>query len=150
MAINAASLLGITLFYYSCFRKHGRRLSRLRSTPFLSTPQTGPFFFQLSNACFLNEARSSNNWRTVSTRAKRSLESIILDPGVKELLLDDAKDFLASKEWYSERGIPFRRGYLLVSEFVQSHLFSSLMIELYSTVSPALARPQSSTVWPVS
>jgi len=27
----------------------------------------------------------------------------------------DAKDFLNSKKWYTERGIPFRRGYLLVS-----------------------------------
>ncbi|KAF9016332.1 P-loop containing nucleoside triphosphate hydrolase protein [Hymenopellis radicata] len=56
---------------------------------------------------------SSNNWRTVSNRAKRSLDSIILDPGMKELLLEDAQDFLKSKDWYCERGIPFRRGYLL-------------------------------------
>ena len=34
---------------------------------------------------------------------------------MKDLLLEDARDFLQSKEWYSERGIPFRRGYLLVS-----------------------------------
>jgi mitochondrial chaperone BCS1 len=38
----------------------------------------------------------------------------VLDPGIKDLLIDDAKDFLESKQWYSERGIPFRRGYLLV------------------------------------
>lgn len=43
------------------------------------------------------------------------MTSIILDPGVKELLLKDARDFLESKAWYSERGIPYRRGYLLVS-----------------------------------
>ena len=41
------------------------------------------------------------------------MKSIILDPGVIELVLNDAKDFLASKEWYAERGIPHRRGYLL-------------------------------------
>lgn len=39
--------------------------------------------------------------------------SIVLDPGIKDLLLFDAKDFLASKSWYAARGIPFRRGYLL-------------------------------------
>ncbi|KAF9552915.1 hypothetical protein CPC08DRAFT_788825 [Agrocybe pediades] len=39
--------------------------------------------------------------------------SIMLDPGVKEMLLDNARDFLASKKWYADRGIPFRRGYLL-------------------------------------
>jgi len=32
---------------------------------------------------------------------------------MKDLLLEDARDFLASKQWYSDRGIPFRRGYLL-------------------------------------
>lgn len=60
------------------------------------------------------------------------MKSIILDPGMIELILNDAKDFLASKEWYAERGqfntlqrswssltlamcpgIPHRRGYLL-------------------------------------
>jgi chaperone BCS1 len=42
------------------------------------------------------------------------MRSIVLDPGVKDLLIDDARDFLESKNWYLERGIPFRRGYLLV------------------------------------
>ncbi|KAH7890877.1 P-loop containing nucleoside triphosphate hydrolase protein [Phlebopus sp. FC_14] len=56
---------------------------------------------------------SSNSWRDLATRPKRPLQSIILDPGIQELVVEDAKDFLASKAWYSERGIPFRRGYLL-------------------------------------
>ncbi|KAJ7750454.1 P-loop containing nucleoside triphosphate hydrolase protein [Mycena maculata] len=56
---------------------------------------------------------TSNNWRHVACREKRSMDSIVLDPGVKNILVDDAKDFLLSKEWYAERGIPFRRGYLL-------------------------------------
>lgn len=38
---------------------------------------------------------------------------------MKDLLLDDAHDFLDSKEWYSERGIPFRRGYLLVRQYFE-------------------------------
>ncbi|KAF9074728.1 P-loop containing nucleoside triphosphate hydrolase protein [Rhodocollybia butyracea] len=54
-----------------------------------------------------------NGWKHVASRAKRSITSIILDPGVKEMLLKDARVFLVSKSWYSERGIPFRRGYLL-------------------------------------
>ncbi|KAG6918968.1 hypothetical protein DXG01_010207 [Tephrocybe rancida] len=56
---------------------------------------------------------SSNDWRHVSTRPKRPLHSIVLDPGIKDVLVDDARDFLGSKPWYSARGIPFRRGYLL-------------------------------------
>ncbi|KAG7089762.1 hypothetical protein E1B28_011416 [Marasmius oreades] len=55
----------------------------------------------------------NNNWKHVACRPKRSMRSIILDPGVKDMLLEDARDFLASKAWYAERGIPFRRGYLL-------------------------------------
>lgn len=58
---------------------------------------------------------SQNEWRFVASRPKRNIDSIVLDPGIKELLLDDAKDFMDSKPWYSARGIPFRRGYLLVS-----------------------------------
>jgi len=56
---------------------------------------------------------SDNNWVCVASRPKRPLNSIVLDPGVKELILEDAKDFLGSRAWYAERGIPFRRGYLL-------------------------------------
>ncbi|KAG1725761.1 P-loop containing nucleoside triphosphate hydrolase protein [Suillus lakei] len=56
---------------------------------------------------------SSNCWRELATRRKRPLDSIILDPGIRELVVEDAQDFLASKGWYAERGIPFRRGYLL-------------------------------------
>lgn len=55
----------------------------------------------------------SDNWRHVACRAKRPLRSIILDPGVVDLLLEDARDFLDSKQWYADRGIPHRRGYLL-------------------------------------
>ena len=46
------------------------------------------------------------------------MRSIILDPGIKDLLIEDARDFIASKDWYAERGIPFRRGYLLVSHHI--------------------------------
>ncbi|KAF8448907.1 P-loop containing nucleoside triphosphate hydrolase protein [Boletus edulis BED1] len=56
---------------------------------------------------------SMNGWRGLATRPKRPLNSIILDPGTAELVVEDVRDFLSSKEWYAERGIPFRRGYLL-------------------------------------
>ena len=40
------------------------------------------------------------------------MSSIVLEPGIKDMNLNDCKDFLRSEEWYAERGIPFRRGYL--------------------------------------
>ncbi|EIN05401.1 P-loop containing nucleoside triphosphate hydrolase protein [Punctularia strigosozonata HHB-11173 SS5] len=52
-------------------------------------------------------------WRHVAARPKRSLSSIVLDPGIAERVIADARDFLASRAWYAKRGIPFRRGYLL-------------------------------------
>ena len=57
--------------------------------------------------------RRSNGWRHLTSRPKRPMGSIVLDPGIKDLLLSDAKDFIASRSWYASRGIPFRRGYLL-------------------------------------
>jgi chaperone BCS1 len=46
-------------------------------------------------------------------RRKRPLASVILDAGVKERIVADVRDFLASAQWYYDRGIPYRRGYLL-------------------------------------
>ncbi|KAJ4490998.1 P-loop containing nucleoside triphosphate hydrolase protein, partial [Lentinula aciculospora] len=58
-------------------------------------------------------ADSHGGWRWTDSRHKRPMSSIVLNPGVKEMLLSDTKDFLNSEKWYADRGIPFRRGYLL-------------------------------------
>ncbi|GAA6059508.1 hypothetical protein JCM10212_002251 [Sporobolomyces blumeae] len=53
-------------------------------------------------------------WRPFGRpREKRLLESVVLDEGVKERIVDDVKSFMKRGRWYSERGIPYRRGYLL-------------------------------------
>ncbi|PYI02271.1 hypothetical protein BO78DRAFT_400672 [Aspergillus sclerotiicarbonarius CBS 121057] len=46
-------------------------------------------------------------------RRKRPLESVVLDEGVKERIVEDVQDFVSSGKWYHDRGIPYRRGYLL-------------------------------------
>ncbi|THU98917.1 P-loop containing nucleoside triphosphate hydrolase protein [Dendrothele bispora CBS 962.96] len=53
------------------------------------------------------------SWRWTDSRHKRPMSSIVLERGVKEMLLGDTRDFLRSEKWYADRGIPFRRGYLL-------------------------------------
>ncbi|EGO00466.1 hypothetical protein SERLA73DRAFT_89460 [Serpula lacrymans var. lacrymans S7.3] len=58
-------------------------------------------------------ADSHGSWRWTDSRHKRPMSSIVLNPGVKEMLLNDTRDFLKSEKWYADRGIPFRRGYLL-------------------------------------
>ncbi|KAG5513909.1 hypothetical protein PMAC_000531 [Pneumocystis sp. 'macacae'] len=52
-------------------------------------------------------------WRPFGQpRRRRMLESVILDKGVKEQIIEDIKEFLNNEDWYSQRGIPYRRGYL--------------------------------------
>lgn len=46
-------------------------------------------------------------------RRKRPLESVILDKGIKERIVRDVRKFLGKEKWYQDRGIPYRRGYLL-------------------------------------
>ncbi|KAI4255886.1 MAG: hypothetical protein LQ352_002339 [Teloschistes flavicans] len=58
-------------------------------------------------------ARTSTWERFGEPRRKRPLESVILDEGIKERIVADVKDFLHSENWYYDRGIPYRRGYLL-------------------------------------
>ncbi|EEP82406.1 mitochondrial chaperone BCS1 [Uncinocarpus reesii 1704] len=59
-----------------------------------------------------------NSWGTEwrpfgQPRRKRPLDSVILEAGVKERIVADVKDFIGSASWYHDRGIPYRRGYLL-------------------------------------
>jgi len=54
------------------------------------------------------------DWRPFGEpKRKRPLESVVLEEGVKERIVDDLKAFLDTRTWYLDRGIPYRRGYLL-------------------------------------
>lgn len=53
-------------------------------------------------------------WRKFGQpKAKRLLPSVVLDKGIKEDIIEDVHDFMKNGKWYSDRGIPYRRGYLL-------------------------------------
>ncbi|EJU03830.1 P-loop containing nucleoside triphosphate hydrolase protein, partial [Dacryopinax primogenitus] len=52
-------------------------------------------------------------WQRAASKLRRPWSSIVLEKGIKDTLLTDARDFLASQAWYVQRGIPYRRGYLL-------------------------------------
>ncbi|KAI9504145.1 BCS1 N terminal-domain-containing protein [Coemansia spiralis] len=53
-------------------------------------------------------------WRPFGLpRKKRLLESVVLDRGVSEGIVADVNDFISNEKWYDDRGIPYRRGYLL-------------------------------------
>jgi chaperone BCS1 len=46
-------------------------------------------------------------------KRKRPLDSVVLEEGLKEHILEDVRGFLDARTWYLDRGIPYRRGYLL-------------------------------------
>ncbi|KAJ6525656.1 BCS1 N terminal-domain-containing protein [Mycena capillaripes] len=53
-------------------------------------------------------------WRPFGKpRRKRPIQSVVLAPGIAENIEADIKAFLARRQWYADRGIPYRRGYLL-------------------------------------
>ncbi|XP_069472951.1 mitochondrial chaperone BCS1 [Ambystoma mexicanum] len=53
-------------------------------------------------------------WRLFGfPRRRRPLPSVVLEEGVCEKIVQDVKGFINNPKWYSERGIPYRRGYLL-------------------------------------
>jgi mitochondrial chaperone BCS1 len=55
----------------------------------------------------------NDGWDYVEGYAPRLLASVILQPGEKEHLVADVKNFRASKRRYARLGIPYHRGYLL-------------------------------------
>lgn len=45
-------------------------------------------------------------------RTQRPLESVLLEDGIKEKVIEDIEEFLKNAKWYRDMGIPYRRGYL--------------------------------------
>ncbi|UPK92835.1 hypothetical protein LCI18_003770 [Fusarium solani-melongenae] len=56
----------------------------------------------------------SRMWQVVSRRPIRPMETVILEKAEKHKVLKDMNDYLdpAAYQWYANRGIPLRRGYL--------------------------------------
>jgi len=51
-------------------------------------------------------------WQLVARKRLRPLETVILPDGLAELVVEDAAWFFDAEDWYVERGVPYRRGYL--------------------------------------
>ena len=67
-----------------------------------------------------------NVWKTAARRQSRPLDSVVLKPNQKEVLVADIHEYMkpSSRKWYAERGIPYRRGYVrLLSLFPCSIFF---------------------------
>ncbi|KAK6371703.1 uncharacterized protein PV06_08286 [Exophiala oligosperma] len=57
---------------------------------------------------------SACRWRYIATRPSRPISTVELDHGLKESIVDDMNGFMlpSTNQWYSKRGIIYRRGYL--------------------------------------
>lgn len=60
---------------------------------------------------FIND--KENKWIEMPANNNRKLETIALNGDLLHKIRSDIDDFVASEKWYSERGIPYKRGYLL-------------------------------------
>lgn len=75
----------------------------------------------LSEAQVINDDKTTvpiylwgdNYFELVQHRNKRDLSTIFIPPTQMNRVVEDVKRFESSYEWYRERGIPYRRGYLL-------------------------------------
>lgn len=55
-----------------------------------------------------------SEWRVFGNpRKPRPLRSVVLDSGLTDAIVKDVEEFMSCPEWYVDRGIPYRRGYLL-------------------------------------
>ena len=54
-----------------------------------------------------------STWVLVRKQVVRPISSVILDDDSSLAVLEDMKEFGNAQDWYQERGVPYRRGYLL-------------------------------------
>ncbi|KAL4904284.1 hypothetical protein BDW74DRAFT_29041 [Aspergillus multicolor] len=62
----------------------------------------------------ISNVRDMVRWTCITTRPSRSIDSVILDAKKKNTLMADLEEYLhpATRQWYADHGIPYRRGYL--------------------------------------
>ncbi|KAI1380339.1 BCS1 N terminal-domain-containing protein [Hypoxylon crocopeplum] len=63
----------------------------------------------------LKPGSTEPTWQRCMARASRPFSTVILNEKTKQDLIDDVTDYLkpSTQRWYANRGIPYRRGYLL-------------------------------------
>lgn len=59
------------------------------------------------------EKFSNVNWDTIYIKTNKSYKNTIVNENIKIDLYDDIQNFLDNEEWFTNKGIPYKRGYLL-------------------------------------
>jgi chaperone BCS1 len=57
--------------------------------------------------------RWGESWNLAGARPRRHISSVVLEGDTSEKLLADVEEFFGRRQWYTDLGIPWRRGYLL-------------------------------------
>lgn len=81
------------------------------------------------------------------------MNTLILPEGVKEELIDDAREFLDSEEWYVWAGVPHRRGDFLLRVYpikLPTNVFFSQIKVTSCTVNQEPERALPSMHWRAS
>lgn len=52
-------------------------------------------------------------WTKVQSKKPRPLSTVLLDEDLSRYLMEDIEKFQSSADWYLNKGVPYRRGYLL-------------------------------------
>jgi chaperone BCS1 len=99
-----------------------RSARRIESLTFRTIGRQRPFlqdFVDDVMACHMRRLgvqsslfRYDDGWDLVEGYAPRLLDSVILQPGEKEHLVQDVENFRKSKRRYERLGVPYHRGYL--------------------------------------
>ena len=77
-----------------------------------------------------------NSWRNKRNTSLRDIDNIFLPNQNKELLLSDIESFISNRDFYTQRGIPYRRSYLLYGPpgTGKSSLISAISKKLYRDI----------------
>lgn len=103
--------------------KPSERLETLSIATLSITPRVLHSLIQYSRSLFLKKDRSRTvvysgtqygGWQRLHSRPIRPLHTVILSPAILQPLLEDIRNYLKreTEEWYADRGVPYRRGYL--------------------------------------
>lgn len=114
---NGGALKDEEVLTLSCF---GRSTSPIKQ---LIEDAKARYFFGLNKKTVIKRPSGSErrryggkgSWAKISERPCRPLNTVVLDEGKKMEVLKDINEYLspATARWYANRGIPYRRGYLL-------------------------------------
>jgi len=67
----------------------------------------------IGEGCVKSYINSGSDWHYRVLRGTKTKNDVILDGNLMDDIIGDAKQFMDGKEWYKNKGIPYRRGYLL-------------------------------------